>query len=59
MHEDLLKWRDDYYAAQNRVRGVTKYDIPKPIHNIYWNNFCLSLKKYFKGDDRKILHWGF
>ena len=58
MHEDLLKWRDDYFAAQNQARGVTKYDVPKPVHNIYWNNFCLSLKKYFRGDDRKILHWG-
>ena len=58
MHEDLLKWRDDYFAAQNQARGFTKYDVPKPIYNIYWNNFCLSLKKYFRGDDRKILHWG-
>ncbi|MCL6755888.1 MAG: protein translocase subunit SecF [Candidatus Rhabdochlamydia oedothoracis] len=58
MHEDLLKWRDDYFAAQNQARGVNKYDVPKPVHNIYWNNFCLSLKKYFRGDDRKILHWG-
>ncbi|QZA58273.1 protein translocase subunit SecD [Candidatus Rhabdochlamydia porcellionis] len=58
IHEDLLKWRDDYFAAQNQARGVTKYDVPKPVHNIYWNNFCLSLKKYFRGDNRKILHWG-
>lgn len=58
MHEDLLKWRDDYFAAQNQARGIAKYDVPKPVHNIYWSNFCLSLKKYFRGDDRKILHWG-
>lgn len=58
IHEDLLKWRDDYFAAQNQARGFTKYDVPKPIHNTYWNNLCLSLKKYFRGDDRKILHWG-
>lgn len=58
VHEDLLKWRDDYFAAQNQTKGITKYDVPKPVHNIYWNNFCLSFTKYFKGDDRKILHWG-
>lgn len=58
IHEDLLKWRDDYFAAQNQTKGITKYDVPKPIHNIYWKNFCLSFTKYFKGDDRKILHWG-
>lgn len=58
IHEDLLKWRDDYFAAQNQTKGISKYDVPKPVHNIYWNNFCLSFTKYFKGDDRKILHWG-
>lgn len=58
VHEDLLKWRDDYFAAQSQIKGVTKYDVPKPVHNIYWNNIKLSSIKYFRGDDRKILHWG-
>lgn len=58
MHEDLLKWRDDYYAAQLGIRGVSKYDVPKPTRNVLWNNFKLSAVKYFRGDDRKILHWG-
>lgn len=58
IHEDLLKWRDDYYAAELGLRGVSKYDVPKPTKNVYWNNFKLSFVKYFRGDDRKILHWG-
>jgi SecD/SecF fusion protein len=58
MHEDLLKWRDDYYAAKQGVRGISKYDIPKPTKNIYLDNFKLSCVKYFRGDDRKVLHWG-
>ncbi len=58
IHEDLLKWRDDYLAAQLGIRGVSKFDVPKPVHNVYWSNFQLSLAKYFRGDDRKILHWG-
>ena len=58
MHEDLLKWRDDYYAAKLSIRGVSKYDVPKPTQNVFWDNFKLSLVKYFRGDDRKILHWG-
>lgn len=57
-HEDLLKWRDDYYAAQLGIKGVSKFDIPKPTQNVYWDNFKLSFVKYFRGDDRKILHWG-
>lgn len=58
MHEDLLKWRDDYLAAQLNIKGVSQYDVPKPVHNVYWDNFKLSFIKYFRGDDRKILHWG-
>lgn len=58
IHEDLLKWRDDYLAAQLAVKGVSKFDVPKPTQNVYWSNFKLSTVKYFRGDDRKILHWG-
>ncbi len=58
IHEDLLKWRDDYYAAQTGLRGVSKYDVPKPTKNVFLDNFKLSCVKYFRGDDRKILHWG-
>lgn len=58
IHEDLLKWRDDYRAAQVDIRGVSKYDVPAPTKNILWNNIKLSAVKYFRGDDRKILHWG-
>ncbi len=58
VHEDLLKWRDDYYAAQLSLGGVSPYDVPKPTHNILLDNIKLSFKKYFRGDDRKILKWG-
>jgi SecD/SecF fusion protein len=58
IHEDLLKWRDDYHAAQLGIRGISYFDVPKPVHNVYWDNFKLSFVKYFRGDDRKILHWG-
>ncbi|MBS0621261.1 MAG: protein translocase subunit SecD [Verrucomicrobia bacterium] len=58
IHEDLLKWRDDYHAAQLSIKGVSKYDVPKPTRNVYWDNLKLSCVKYFRGDDRKILHWG-
>ncbi|HKZ00248.1 MAG TPA: protein translocase subunit SecD [Rhabdochlamydiaceae bacterium] len=58
LHEDLLKWRDDYRAAQLNLKGISAYDVPKPTKNPLWNNFKLSVIKYFRGDDRKILHWG-
>jgi SecD/SecF fusion protein len=58
MHEDLLKWRDDYRAAQLKMKGSSPFDVPPPTHNVFWNNFKLSFVKYFRGDERKILHWG-
>ncbi|MGE0198500.1 MAG: protein translocase subunit SecD [Simkaniaceae bacterium] len=57
-HEDLLKWRDEYQAAEVSTSSGTKYDIPAPTQNPLLSNLALSARKYFRGDDRKILHWG-
>ncbi|MBX9923087.1 MAG: protein translocase subunit SecD [Rhabdochlamydiaceae bacterium] len=58
IHEDLLKWRDDYIAAKLNINGATAFDVPKPTQSALWSNFKLSFIKYFRGDDRKVLHWG-
>ncbi len=58
VHEDLLKWRDDYNAAQLGLSGSGRYDIPKPTQNVLLSNLKLSWSKFFSGDDRKILKWG-
>ncbi len=58
IHEDLLKWRDEYQASQIGMRPETKLDIPKPTTSPLLSNLLLSFKKYFRGDDRKILKWG-
>lgn len=58
IHEDLLKWKDAYHAAQVDLNLAAHYDVPPPSKNAYWDNFKLSFKKYFRGDDRKILRWG-
>ncbi len=58
IHEDLLKWRDDYRAAQVDVRGVTKFDVPAPTKNALLDNLKLSAVKYFRGDERKVIRWG-
>ena len=57
-HEDLLKWRDEYQTAQVSTNAATKLDIPAPTQNPLLSNLALSARKYFRGDDRKILHWG-
>lgn len=58
IHEDLLKWRDEYRAAQVDITGQKEYQVPAPTKNVFWDNLKLSTVKYFRGDDRKILHWG-
>ena len=57
MHEDLLKWRDEYQAAQVKSQLEAKYDVPAPTKNPLFSNLALSFRKYFRGDERKILHW--
>ena len=56
--EDLLKWREAYQTAQVDLNATSKYTVPPPTKNPYWQNLKLSIAKYFRGDDRKILKWG-
>lgn len=58
IQEDLLKWRDEYNTAQADIDRTHRYDVPPPTKNAFWENFKLSLRKYFRGDERKILKWG-
>lgn len=57
-HEELLQWRDEYQTAQVEISGANKYFVPAPTHNVYWDNLLLSARKYFRGDDSKVLKWG-
>lgn len=58
IQEDLLKWKEEYNVAQVDINATSKYQVPAPTKNVYWENFKLSFKKYFQGDDRKVLKWG-
>ncbi len=58
IHEDLLKWRDDYRSAQLDIKGISHFDVPAPTKSAFLSNLKLSTVKYFRGDDRKVLHWG-
>ncbi len=57
-HQDLLKWKEEYRSAISDPTGRHRFEIPKPTTNVLLNNLKLSTKKYFRGDERKILHWG-
>jgi SecD/SecF fusion protein len=58
IHEDLLKWKDEYHASQLSMDPHVRYDTPKPTQSTFWSNVALSLRKYFRGDERKIIRWG-
>ncbi len=57
-HEDLLKWRDEYAAAQVSLQPHIRYDVPKPTKSVFLSNLALSWKKYIRGDERRIIRWG-
>lgn len=56
--EDLVKWRDEYRQAKVSLNEQNRYDVPPPTRNILLSNLALSAKKYFRGDERKVLKWG-
>jgi len=58
IHEDLLKWKDEYRTAQVSIDPNVRFDTPKPTKSPFWNNIAVSLRKYFRGDERKIIRWG-
>jgi SecD/SecF fusion protein len=58
IHEDLLKWKDEYRTAQVSIDPKVRFDVPKPAKGAFWNNILLSVRKYWRGDTRKIIRWG-
>jgi SecD/SecF fusion protein len=58
IHEDLMKWQDEYNSAQVSIQPNAKLDVPKPTKSVFLSNLALSWKKYFRGDEAKVIHWG-
>lgn len=58
IQQDLLKWKEAYQAAQVDLNVTSRYLVPEPTKNVYLENLKLSMKKYFAGDERKVLKWG-
>lgn len=58
IHEDLMKWRDEYQAARVALDPQERYEVPPPTRSVLWSNLVLSWTKYFRGDERKVLNWG-
>ncbi len=58
IHEDLVKWRDEYNAAQVSIQSGALWEVPKPTKSALLSNMALSWRKIFRGDDKKVIHWG-
>ncbi len=58
IHEDLLKWRDEYNAAQISMQPEIRYDVPPPTRSVFLSNIALTATKFFRGDERKVIRWG-
>lgn len=58
IQEDLVKWNDEYNSAQVNIDPATRLMVAAPTKNLFWENLKLSMRKYFRGDERKILKWG-
>lgn len=57
-HEELVKWYDEYQKSKNRGINSSYLEVFPLTKNIFYENFKLNIKKYFSGDERKILKWG-
>ncbi len=58
IHEDLLKWNDEYRASVVSLNPSVRYDVPAPTKSIFWSNVNLTMRKLVRGDERKVLRWG-
>ncbi len=58
IHEDLVKWNDEYRASGVSLNPSVRFDFPKPTRNLFWDNLKLTFAKLLRGDERKIIRWG-
>lgn len=58
IHDELLKWHDEYRAATVSLNPAIRFDVPKPTRNVLWSNVQLTFKKMLRGDEKKVLRWG-
>jgi SecD/SecF fusion protein len=58
IHEDLIKWRDEFNAAQVSMQPGSRFDVPKPTRSVFLSNLALTASKFFRGDEKKVIRWG-
>jgi len=58
MQEELIKWREAWQAAQVSLDPMDHFTVPKPTKSIFWCNLKRSWRKYWRGDESRIVRWG-
>jgi len=58
MQEELIKWREAWQSAQVSLNPMEHFSIPKPTKSVFWSNLKRSWRKYWRGDDSRIVRWG-
>lgn len=58
MQEQLVKEKEAWQAAQVSSNLIEQLMHPKPLKNVFWENLKRSARKYFRGDESRVLHWG-
>ena len=58
MQEELVKWAESYQAAQVSLQPGDRYTVPPPTKSVFWSNLGRSWRKYWRGDDSRVIRWG-
>ena len=58
MQEELVKWAESYQAAQVSLQPGDRFTVPPPTRSVFWSNLRRSWRKYWRGDDSRIIRWG-
>lgn len=58
LHQELIQWKDSYLSSQVNLDPKSKFDTPKPTHNVILDNFMLTFRKILRGDESKVIRWG-
>lgn len=56
--EKLVRERETWQAAKTSGNVSEQLMHPKPSKSVFFENLKRSLRKYFRGDESRVLHWG-
>ncbi len=58
IQDDLLKSKEEWQSSSVSIDPLQRLTVPEPTKSPFWENLKLSLKKYVRGDERRVLKWG-